>query len=131
MASDKHVYRTSNTALKRLEKRLRELAFLNSGVRIILTDRNALPEPLRYSELFYEGGVKEFVKIPRPLEIPLSCQKPIFQFPPVKRMISGSGACGEYSYHENCLPFTNKTIPQRRWRRPYGGLSGRIDADDQ
>ena len=43
-----------------LEKRLRELAFLNSGVRIILVDERPV-EHLR-SELFYEGGVKEFVK---------------------------------------------------------------------
>ena len=43
-----------------LEKRLRELAFLNSGVRIILVDNRPV-EPLR-SELYYEGGVKEFVK---------------------------------------------------------------------
>ena len=43
-----------------LEKRLRELAFLNSGVRIILEDERPA-EPLK-SELFYEGGVKEFVK---------------------------------------------------------------------
>ncbi len=43
-----------------LERRLRELAFLNSGVRIILIDERPA-EALR-SELFYEGGVKEFVK---------------------------------------------------------------------
>jgi len=43
-----------------LEKRLRELAFLNSGVRIILEDERPA-EPLK-SELYYDGGVKEFVK---------------------------------------------------------------------
>ena len=43
-----------------LEKRLRELAFLNSGVKIILEDERPA-EPLK-SELIYEGGVKEFVK---------------------------------------------------------------------
>ena len=43
-----------------LEKRLRELAFLNSGVRIILTDER--PAEHLKTELFYEGGVKEFVK---------------------------------------------------------------------
>nr|MBC8411556.1 DNA gyrase subunit B [Paracoccaceae bacterium] len=43
-----------------LEKRLRELAFLNSGVRITLEDLRPV-ESLK-SELFYEGGVKEFVK---------------------------------------------------------------------
>ena len=43
-----------------LEKRLRELAFLNSGVKIILIDER--PAEVRKTELFYEGGVKEFVK---------------------------------------------------------------------
>jgi len=43
-----------------LEKRLRELAFLNSGVRIILKDERPA-EPLE-ADLYYEGGVKEFVK---------------------------------------------------------------------
>ena len=50
-----------------LEKRLRELAFLNSGVRIVLEDHRPA-EPLK-TELFYEGGVKEFVKLPRPLQV--------------------------------------------------------------
>ena len=43
-----------------LEKRLRELAFLNSGVRIILEDER--PAESLKTELYYDGGVKEFVK---------------------------------------------------------------------
>jgi DNA gyrase subunit B len=42
-----------------LENRLRELAFLNSGVKIELTDERP---PSRCIELFYDGGVREFVK---------------------------------------------------------------------
>ena len=43
-----------------IEHRLRELAFLNSAVRIVLTDlRHA--EPKR-EELFYEGGLEAFVR---------------------------------------------------------------------
>jgi DNA gyrase subunit B len=45
---------------KTLENRLRELAFLNSGVRIIIIDERPA-EPLK-TELFYEGGVREYVK---------------------------------------------------------------------
>src|SRR6056297_1332164 len=45
---------------KTLENRLRELAFLNSGVRIILRDERPA-EPL-VTELHYDGGVQEFVK---------------------------------------------------------------------
>jgi DNA gyrase subunit B len=42
-----------------LEHRLRELAFLNSGVRIKLTDNRHADT--RETELFYEGGLEEFV----------------------------------------------------------------------
>ncbi len=45
---------------KTLESRLRELAFLNSGVKIILEDERPA-EPLR-TEMVYDGGVREFVK---------------------------------------------------------------------
>ena len=43
-----------------LEHRLRELAFLNSGVRISLRDERPA-EPLE-TEMIYEGGVREFVR---------------------------------------------------------------------
>jgi DNA gyrase/topoisomerase IV subunit B len=43
-----------------LEHRLRELAFLNSGVRIILTD--ARHADVKMQELLYDGGLEEFVK---------------------------------------------------------------------
>ena len=43
-----------------LEHRLRELAFLNSGVSIVLTDERGAEQ--KVSELFYEGGVEAFAK---------------------------------------------------------------------
>lgn len=47
-----------------LATRLRELAFLNKGIRLTLTDERATDEDGKYvSEVFYsEGGLKEFVK---------------------------------------------------------------------
>ena len=47
-------------SFKTLEHRLRELAFLNSGVRIALTDRRHAE--VEAVELQYEGGVREFVR---------------------------------------------------------------------
>src|SRR5690606_11918150 len=43
-----------------LEHRLRELAFLNSGVRIVLTDARGVEE--KREELMYEGGIEAFVR---------------------------------------------------------------------
>src|SRR3546814_20962125 len=44
----------------KLEHRFRELAFLNSGVRLFLTD--ARHEDTKQVELYYEGGIAAFVK---------------------------------------------------------------------
>jgi DNA gyrase subunit B len=94
---------------KTLEARLRELAFLNSGVRIILRDERPA-EPLQ-SELFYEGGVREFVKYldrSKTATIP----EPIY----IAGEQAGIGVevamWWNDSYHETVLPFTNN-IPQR------------------
>ncbi len=92
-----------------LEKRLRELAFLNSGVRILLTDERPA-EPLN-TELFYEGGVKEFVKyLDRSKHSILP--EPIY----IKGERDDIGVevamWWNDSYNEMVLPFTNN-IPQR------------------
>ena len=105
-----------------LEKRLRELAFLNSGVRIILTDERPA-EPLR-TELFYEGGVKEFVKY-------LDRSKTSVMPEPI--FISGEkddigvevAMWWNDSYHENVLPFTNN-IPQRDGGTHTAGFRGAL-----
>jgi DNA gyrase subunit B len=92
-----------------LEHRLRELAFLNSGVRIVLTD-NRHAERKR-EELMYEGGVEAFVRYLDRAKSPL-IQKPIM----LRAEKDGIGVeCALWwndSYHENVLCFTNN-IPQR------------------
>ena len=93
----------------KLEHRYRELAFLNSGVRLFLTD--ARHEEPKSIELFYEGGIAAFVKwLDRN-------KQPLFPDP-----ISVSGMRDQIgidvalewndSYYENVLAFTNN-IPQR------------------
>ncbi len=92
-----------------LEHRLRELAFLNSGVRITLEDRRSI-EP-KVSELYYEGGVKAFVEYLDRAKNPL--HKPTIFFQGAKDGITLEMAL-EWtdSYHETMLCFTNN-IPQR------------------
>ena len=92
-----------------IEHRLRELAFLNSGVRIVLTDlRHA--EPKR-EELYYEGGLEAFVRYLDRTKTAL-IEKPVI----IKGERDGIGLevalWWNDSYHENVLPFTNN-IPQR------------------
>ena len=105
-----------------LEKRLRELAFLNSGVRIILTDERPA-EPLR-TELFYEGGVKEFVKY---LDRSKSSvmPEPIFITGEKDDIGVEVAMWWNDSYHENVLPFTNN-IPQRDGGAHMAGFRGAL-----
>jgi len=105
-----------------LEKRLRELAFLNSGVRIILEDLR--PAEPRKSELFYEGGVMEFVKYLDRSKHPLM-EAPIF----IKGERDDIGVevamWWNDSYHETVLPFTNN-IPQRDGGTHMAGFRGAL-----
>ena len=93
----------------KLEHRYRELAFLNSGVRLFLSD--ARHEEPRTIELYYEGGIAAFVKYLDRNKAPLM---------PEPVAISGTrddvtiDVALEWndSYYENVLAFTNN-IPQR------------------
>jgi DNA gyrase subunit B len=93
----------------RLEHRYRELAFLNSGVRLILAD--ARHEERVEHELYYEGGIAAFVKYLDRAKTPLF-PEPIA----ISAVRDGIGidVALEWndSYYENVLPFTNN-IPQR------------------
>ncbi|MEG3154129.1 DNA topoisomerase (ATP-hydrolyzing) subunit B [Sphingomonas sp. RB1R13] len=94
---------------EKLEHRFRELAFLNSGVRLILAD--ARHEERREVELYYEGGIGAFVKYLDRAKIALF-PDPIA----ISAVRDGIGidVALEWndSYYENVLPFTNN-IPQR------------------
>ena len=109
-------------SFKTLEHRLRELAFLNSGVRIVLEDeRHAEPEQV---ELFYEGGVREFVKY-------IDRSKTSVMPEPIYMVGEKNGIGVEVamwwndSYHETVLPFTNN-IPQRDGGTHLAGFRGAL-----
>ena len=105
-----------------LEKRLRELAFLNSGVRIILTDNRPV-EPL-HSELYYDGGVKEFVKYLDRSKATVM-PEPIYIIGERDDIVVEVAMWWNDSYHENVLPFTNN-IPQRDGGAHLAGFRGAL-----
>ncbi len=107
---------------KTLENRLRELSFLNSGVRIIIEDER--PAEKLLTELHYDGGVKEFVKYLDRHKTSL-LEEPIF----VTGEKDGIGVevamWWNDGYHENVLPFTNN-IPQRDGGTHLAGFRGAL-----
>lgn len=105
-----------------LEKRLRELAFLNSGVRIILRDERPV-EPLQ-AEFSYEGGVREFVKYLDRHKHPMM-PEPIFITGERDDIGIEIAMWWNDSYHENVLPFTNN-IPQRDGGTHLAGFRGAL-----
>jgi DNA gyrase subunit B len=94
---------------KTLEHRLRELAFLNSGVTIWFKDhRDAEPWE---EKLFYEGGIEAFVRHLDKAKTPL-LKAPIAVRGVKDKVEIDLAMWWNDSYHEQMLCFTNN-IPQR------------------
>ncbi len=105
-----------------LEKRLRELAFLNSGVRIVLEDKRI--EPLRHEELMYEGGVAAFVKyLDRSKQSLIS--EPIYVKGERDGITLEAALWWTTSYHETMHCFTNN-IPQKDGGTHLAGFRGAL-----
>ncbi|MBI3434110.1 MAG: DNA topoisomerase (ATP-hydrolyzing) subunit B [Proteobacteria bacterium] len=105
-----------------LEHRLRELAFLNSGVRVVLCDQRHAVE--KREEMIYEGGVAAFVKyldrnktslIPNPIVIKAERE----------RITVEAALTWNDGYHEAVLCFTNN-IPQRDGGAHLAGFRGAL-----
>jgi DNA gyrase subunit B len=105
-----------------LEHRLRELAFLNSGVTIILSDQRHAVE--KREEMKYEGGVEAFVKF-------LDRNKTSLIPAPIMIKAERDGITVECAlwwndgYHESVLCFTNN-IPQRDGGTHLAGFRGAL-----
>ncbi|MEK1892369.1 MAG: DNA topoisomerase (ATP-hydrolyzing) subunit B [Rhizobium sp.] len=92
-----------------LEHRLRELAFLNSGVRILLSDRRH--SDIKQEEMIYDGGLEAFVAYLDRAKKPL-VDKPVAIHGEKDGITVEVAMWWNDSYHENVLCFTNN-IPQR------------------
>ena len=92
-----------------LENRLRELAFLNSGARIVLTDNRT--SETRSEEMYYEGGLEAFVRYLDRNRKPLIAG-PITLKGERDGITVELAAWWNESYQEHVLCFTNN-IPQR------------------
>ncbi len=104
-----------------LEHRLRELAFLNSGVRLTLTDARGVEA--RVVEMRYDGGIEAFVKYLDRSKSPLHA--------PITVRGEREGVTVELSmewtdaYHETVLCFTNN-IPQKDGGTHLAGFRGAL-----
>jgi DNA gyrase subunit B len=105
-----------------LEHRLRELAFLNSGVLIVLSDKRHAVE--KREEMRFEGGVEAFVRyidrnqtalIPAPIMIKAERDGIAIE----------CALWWNESFHETVLCFTN-TIPQRDGGTHLAGFRGAL-----
>ncbi len=105
-----------------LEHRLRELAFLNSGVRIALTDARSAEK--KVSHLHYEGGIAAFVEW-------IDRSKNALHSPSILMRAEKDDITVECalewtdSYHETMLCFTNN-IPQRDGGTHLAGFRGAL-----
>ncbi|HEY4112473.1 MAG TPA: DNA topoisomerase (ATP-hydrolyzing) subunit B [Rhizomicrobium sp.] len=92
-----------------LEHRLRELAFLNSGVTIVLADKRGVEK--KEVTLHYDGGLAEFVRYLDRAKTSLIPQ-PIMIDSERDGVTVEAALTWNDSYHESMLCFTNN-IPQR------------------
>ena len=115
-------FSTTEFNYETLENRLRELAFLNSGVYICLTDNREL-EP-KHTEFCYDGGIKAFAEYLDKSKNPI--HDGIIVIGGEKNDITLECAMKwNDSYRESTLCFTNN-IPQRDGGTHLAGLRGAL-----
>ncbi|HUS55985.1 MAG TPA: DNA topoisomerase (ATP-hydrolyzing) subunit B [Thermohalobaculum sp.] len=121
LASDQ-TFTNTEYNYKTLEHRLRELAFLNSGTRIILRDQRHAD--VVEQELYYEGGVEAFVRYLDRSKTPITTN-PVVINGERDGIVVDVAMWWNESYHENMLIFTNN-IPQRDGGTHLAGFRGAL-----
>ncbi|MBA1340434.1 MAG: DNA gyrase subunit B [Pelagibacterales bacterium] len=113
----KEIFSITKFSFSIIEKRVRELAFLNKGIGIKLIDKSTS----KTKEMFhkYDGGITEFVKYlnkKKPIFINKNekevFKKPIYVTASKNNVIVECSFEWNASYSEDVLPFTNN-IPQK------------------
>ena len=98
---DETIFSTTKFDFKVLQTRFREIAFLNKGVRIKLTDENSKDKETFY----YEGGIIEFVKWVNKTKDAL--HKPIYFTKKENEVIVECSIQYNSGYQDNVLSFVN------------------------
>ena len=117
-----NTFKNINFSFKTIENRLRELAFLNTGVKIILTDRRSSKE--NTIELSYDGGINEYVKFLNQNKNSIH-KGPIYFNANRNNILVECSLQWTDSYHENTLCFTNN-IAQRDGGTHLAGFRGAL-----
>ena len=116
------IFKDINFDFKVIEKRLRELAFLNTGISIFLTDkRQAKDKNINFK---YDGGIKEYVKYLNEGKNLIN-SKPIFFQGDKNNILIQCALQWTDSYHENTICFTNNII-QRDGGTHLAGFRGAL-----
>ena len=113
---DKNVFDTVNFNIETIAKKLKELAFLNDGVHIVLTDERVVTNgvPLK-REYCYTGGISDFVEYLNETKDPLY-KPPIYLDGEKDNVIMKLAMQYTDTYSENIFSFVNN-IPT-----PEGGM---------
>ncbi len=113
----KEVFSSVKFSSSTLEKRIRELAFLNKGIRITLIDQTLKKEKEIVHK--YDGGILEFVRhinSKKPILVNKNekevFKKPIYVTSTKKNVVVECSIEWNAGYSEEVLPFTNN-IPQK------------------
>ncbi|OHD14502.1 MAG: DNA topoisomerase IV subunit B, partial [Spirochaetes bacterium GWB1_27_13] len=101
---DNEIFTETSPHFDVLSHRLRELAFLNKGIRITLIDERVKPEK-KVQEFLFEGGIVSFVQFINKAKKPL--HKPIYIFTEKEDIILEVALEYSDSYNENVYSFVN------------------------